>query len=209
MFHICLIVHPQACAPGFNERVLVSSPFVRQQTNQMGQPLVHPQTRQPLIMPDIAQTIQSLQQQGFLMPNLTQQHIMVKVLGYDPQQTPITVLMVQRTPHPTVQQQAPVNAPFNMPVGNPGAPNEVLPIGSHGGYDAMPNSALPSSADPLFGVQDSYGGAYQHLDVNKGRDTIRESADMTGVARLSDTQQAAIDRRNAAIAAGWVPPPGQ
>lgn len=208
MFYIWIVVAQQARMPGYNEVVVCQTPYVTQQTDAYGRPMVHPQTRQPLPAPNLPVTVQDLQRQGFLNPQLTLQHLQYKVIGGGERCGALSVLCCQMTPFPTVQRTQ-ENAPFNQPVGNPGAPNDVLPEGTHGGWVQMPNSGLPSSADPVFGENNAYGGAYQNLDVNQGRQSIQENNDMTGVGRMSDTheaaqQRAAVARQNAG---GEVRPP--
>ncbi len=150
------------------------------------------------MLPDLPATFSALQQQGYLNPQLTLQMIQCRVLGYVNENLPLQVLCCQLTPLPTVVRTQ-ENAVFNQPVGNPGAPNDVIPEGTHGGWVTMPNSGLPSSADPVFGAQDGYGGAHQNLDLNQGRQTIQESTDLTGVGRMSDTYESARQRAEAAL----------
>lgn len=192
MFYICFVVLPQGKVPGYNERIVCHSPFVKPQIDQYQRPTINPQTGQPVMVPDLQTTLGHLKQQGWLHPQLPPNLLQIKILGYAPTQQ-LEVYCAQPTPAATVAREQ-VTAPFNQPVGNPGAPNEVLPLGPHGGYDSLPNSALPSNADPMFGAADGYGGASQNLDLNQGINTIHESADLTGTLRRGLTQQEAEQR---------------
>lgn len=209
MYTVCLIVNPQFKTPGFNERVVCQTPFCVQRSHPNGMPMFDQNTRQPVLMPDFPKTLQALQQQGFLNPQLTPQHMQVKVLGIE-RVAQLIVLCAQSAPQPTIAP-AVVAAPYMQPVGNPGAQADILPMGPHGGYDQLPNSGLPSNADPMFGVQDAYGGAYQNVEVNTqlprgAPGSIIEQNDLTGVTRQSDTFQSAQDRARIAQQNGWVPP---
>lgn len=197
MYHLCYVVNPNACTPGYNERIVCHTPVMRQHVDTYKRPLVNPQTGQPIMVPDEIATFQALQQQGWLNPNLRINDVQFQILV--PRQTNgLAVLCAQKTPFPQVER-AQVNAVFQQPVGNPGAPNEILPEGQHGGYVPVPNSGLPNGTDPVFGDQNAYAGAYQNLEVNHGAGTIREHNDLTGMSRQSEQlTRDEYDRRAAA-----------
>jgi hypothetical protein len=165
--------------PGCVEKIVVRTPFWKAKIDPTGQQVFHPVTRKPTMEPDYAQTwvwlSQAAAQYGVTLPPSA--NFAGSILAPTPDiNTPPSILCVQTTPA-SIQQHAPVHAPYGQPVGNPGqfAPPPMVDPNWKPGmpapyrqdpFEALDASALPSTADSMLGEVDPSGGTFSDVDVN-------------------------------------------
>lgn len=151
---------------GCVERVLVSTPFVRQVQGQQ------------LPQPDPATTWGYIRQHQYPWPQgvVPKPYLLSKYTSPQQQQQAPDIMCIQIAHAEVSRQMVNSGMPVGAPVGNAGSPVSVPPMPGpkppdgvklvHSGlYEEIDSSGLPSVGDNMFGESDPSAGTYTDISV--------------------------------------------
>ncbi len=176
MPHFVFIFEPAQA--GCVERVALSTPWHQPVRTPQGQ-VLDPGAQAWSFLMQYAQQRDQFGQPALIFPSNLQpagiKCICTNPAGHSPQPN---VYCIQKT-EPMIDRQQ-VNAPYNMPVSSGGGltlppvqqPANAPRIAPQGMYEDLTDSALPATADAVFGEMDGAGGTYTDID-SQGREIKR------------------------------------